>query len=442
MFRRFVVLLTIVIVIFSATAMAAQRRVIAEEFTNTMCENCPGAMVGLHDLEQQVGDRLAVIAYHHSSMGGDPFYLPEFFTRAIYYDVTGIPAVWFDGVIQRLDGSADPGNPVDYTDSYQEREGIESPVTFDLTLVTYNGATGQGTVRAEIYNETGSTVEGQLRFVAAGNDTLYDWMGYDHLYFTALQIFPDPQGATISIDPSQTHVEVQDFLLPDGWRDRDCTIVGFLQDDETKEILQGANLSQVTPVELVGFTGRATREGVLLSWSTASETENAGFRIYRATNGHEDLLTSTMIPGAGTTAVPKRYDYADRNVEPDTTCLYRLSDVSLSGVERFHSPISITIPGTWGAPSALHLEPVSPCPASSDVSIPFSLPGNTDAHIRIFDMAGRAVQSLQSAQGEAGTHAVTWDLTDSRGSRVSPGLYIVRLRAGNEEVSGRIVVVR
>jgi hypothetical protein len=431
-----VVVVLMIGLVSSPPAFAALRVVLAEEFTGTWCYYCPGAMMGLYNLEQQVGDQLAVVAYHLS----DGFTVPGCTTRQAYYSVTGIPTVWFDGVIERLGGNHT--TPIDYTAQFNQRAGIPSPLIIDLALDTYDGGTGEGTVTAMIYNEADTTVAGQVRFVATGDDTLYNWQGFDHLYFTALDIFPDAQGVTVSIDPGMTHVETQDFVIPAGWRDRACTIVAFLQNDESKEVQQAGSLGEVTPVELVSFTGRTTKDGVLLTWQTATEHDNAGFFIYRVANGATERITPTMIPGAGTTALQQRYEFTDGDVEPGSTYLYKLSDVSLSGVERFHTPVAVTVPHTWGTPSVLHLEPIRPCPAENEAQLSLSLPDDLEVRCTIYDVSGRTVRTLPTVAGTAGTFHLSWDLTNEAGARVTPGLYVVRVQAGEEKATRSVVVTR
>jgi len=442
--RLFTVLLVFTVVFMTASSHAAQRVVLAEEFTNITCENCPGAMTGLHQLKDLMGDLVAVIAYHHVNIGGDPFYFPEAWQRALYYDVTGYPVVWFDGVIERRDGNPDPGSPVDYTDSYQQRAAIPSPVTIDLFLVTYDGGTGQGTVRAQIYNETDDPVQGYLRFVAVGEDTLYNWVNFDHLYHTALQVFPDAMGVMVTINPGETVTEFQDFLIPDGWRDRQVTVVAFLQSDseDRGEVYQAANLSQVTPVELVSFTGSVGKDGVVLSWTTATELENAGFRITRIHEGNRELITETLIPGAGTSAIPHSYRFTDTDVEPGATYGYQLSDVSLDGIERNHTPVWVSIPATWGVPTVFRITALNPNPASEAVSVAYAMPEAGELRYEVFDISGHLIASDTLGEVSAGSGVVTWDLTHSAGRSVADGLYMIRLTCGENSVSSRLIVTR
>jgi hypothetical protein len=132
----------------------------------------------------------------------------------------------------------------------------------------------------------------------------------------------------------------------------------------------------------------------------------------------------------------------DETVEPGTTYLYRLSDLSLSGIERFHQPVSVTVPYTWGTPTVLHLEPVRPCPAGDDVTLSLSVPRDVDVKVSIHDIAGHIVRTLPPIKAQAGIRTATWDLADNQGRRVSPGLYIVRIQAGHEQATGRIVVAQ
>jgi len=149
-----------------------------------------------------------------------------------------------------------------------------------------------------------------------------------------------------------------------------------------------------------------------------------------------------MIPGAGTTAIPQAYEFVDTNVRAGTTYFYTLSDVSLSGVERFHSPVSVPVPITWGAPTALHLEPARPCPSNGDVRLSYTVPTDGQLSLVVYDVAGREVRGLYAGAQNAGFHSRVWDLADDTGARVAPGLYVARLTAGGLETSTRIVVTR
>jgi hypothetical protein len=54
---------------------------------------------------------------------------------------------------------------------------------------------------------------------------------------------------------------------------------------------------------------------------------------------------------------------------------------------------------------------------------------------------GQRVKTLVNEGKDAGRHEVAWDGTDSGGRRVSPGVYLCRLRAGGCEAPRKAVVV-
>jgi hypothetical protein len=59
-----------------------------------------------------------------------------------------------------------------------------------------------------------------------------------------------------------------------------------------------------------------------------------------------------------------------------------------------------------------------------------------DARVDVFDARGRLVQSILLQTGKA-----VWNLRDSNGSRVAPGVYLIRSRSADSVLSGTRVVV-
>ncbi|NIO29800.1 MAG: T9SS type A sorting domain-containing protein [Candidatus Latescibacteria bacterium] len=69
-----------------------------------------------------------------------------------------------------------------------------------------------------------------------------------------------------------------------------------------------------------------------------------------------------------------------------------------------------------------------------------SSPGVVD--LRVFDVTGRLVQVLANESKAAGEHRVTWDGRDLKGRRVSSGTYFVRLEAGGQVNTEKIVFLK
>ncbi len=98
-------------------------------------------------------------------------------------------------------------------------------------------------------------------------------------------------------------------------------------------------------------------------------------------------------------------------------------------------------PAVLSLPAEISFAAPSPNPTERGSLLKFALPREADVSLKVYDVAGREVSSLVSGRVTPGQHAVTWDLTDQAGSRVSRGLYFVRL-AVDGKVWSQTVTVR
>ena len=90
------------------------------------------------------------------------------------------------------------------------------------------------------------------------------------------------------------------------------------------------------PVTLSSFIAQAADGQVVLSWTTASEIENAGFNLFRSQSkeGPYVKVNQTLITGAGTTSERHAYIYRDSGAQPNVAYFYQIEDVSFSGVRQ------------------------------------------------------------------------------------------------------------
>ena len=89
------------------------------------------------------------------------------------------------------------------------------------------------------------------------------------------------------------------------------------------------------PVELSHFRPARDKvtDAVVITWSTQSELNNAGFFIKRSQqrDGQFQIINATMIAGAGTTSEKQFYTYEDTTAQPNVVYYYQIEDVSLDG---------------------------------------------------------------------------------------------------------------
>ena len=92
------------------------------------------------------------------------------------------------------------------------------------------------------------------------------------------------------------------------------------------------------------FTATAKSRTVILAWETKSETNNAGFNLYRAKaeNGEYIKINGSLIPAEGSPSKGASYEYSDSDVKNRTTYYYKLEDIDDNGKSTLYGPESCT----------------------------------------------------------------------------------------------------
>jgi hypothetical protein len=173
-----------------------------------------------------------------------------------------------------------------------------------------------------------------------------------------------------------------------------------------------------TPVELVSFGARGLASAVLVEWETASELDNLGFHLYRGASlaGPWQRLTSSLVPGLGSSPDGKRYSWLDSGLTNGTAYFYRLEDVDRSGRATSHGPVS-AIPGAGGGPAPTEPGEPSPSPETSPSSsttdaVAWKAYGEpTAGELRVL---GRTASSLTLELTTGGFYALTLEDGSSR----------------------------
>ncbi len=233
--KRLVFLVSVIV----AVSYSSQRVVVAEQFTATWCQYCPGAARAHYEIYHRSYDSLAVVAYHPS--GTDPFYSTEAQVRANYYNIPGYPTSWFDGVIENVGGQRFGNNYPWFRTSFDQRIGISSPLEISLDCA-YDSVADSGMVTATVENTSGSSVTGNLHFAIVENDIPFSWIGMTTLEFLMRDMLPDASGESVSIPVSDTIMRSRNFSIDATWDELNCRIVVFVQ-AASKEIYQGAEIA-------------------------------------------------------------------------------------------------------------------------------------------------------------------------------------------------------
>jgi hypothetical protein len=82
---------------------------------------------------------------------------------------------------------------------------------------------------------------------------------------------------------------------------------------------------------------------------------------------------------------------------------------------------------------------VMPNPCITSTAFTFTIPTGSAYTISLYDVAGRAVRTLEGS-APAGSESVQWNLQDDAGVVVSPGVYFYRFESADLHARGKIVV--
>ena len=95
------------------------------------------------------------------------------------------------------------------------------------------------------------------------------------------------------------------------------------------------------------------------------------------------------------------------------------------------------------APVAFALYPNTPNPFARATTIRYAIPaasGGVPVSLRIFDLSGRLVRTLDSGRRDAGVHTAHWDGADGVGHALGGGIYFCRITAGPFAATRRLVL--
>jgi len=259
-------LLSLILVL--SVSLAAQRvsrdKVVLEIATGTWCPYCPGAAMGADELIEN-GHDVAVIEYHN----GDPYANVYSNARNAYYNVSGYPTAHFDGLNPYVGGSSTQSLYGPYLSRVNQRLAIPSDFTIDVSGEHMGLSEWDITVDVEkvsTYNGTNL----RLHAVITESHIEDSWQGMDELNFVCRLMVPNQNGTAISFSGGNTIQEELQFTIDEEWDPVHCELVVFIQDNSTKEILQG------TKMALLNFPSAFDSEVATLEIGNIPETTCSG----------------------------------------------------------------------------------------------------------------------------------------------------------------------
>lgn len=198
-----------------------------------------------------------------------------------------------------------------------------------------------------------------------------------------------------------------------------------------------------TPVELSSFTATSSAEGYVdLRWTTESETDMLGYRVYRAESSQMDgsLSITPILIGATNTSSQSVYQHEDHEVEINTTYYYWLEGVNVNA-SQFFGPVSATVTGqdTPEMPTQNMLGNAYPNPFKTGTSFSVDIKDGEQGTVNIYNSQGRLVRSFEVG---AGSREIHWDGLDHNGNRCVSGVYLYKLSTQSLNETKKMLIVK
>ena len=106
----------------------------------------------------------------------------------------------------------------------------------------------------------------------------------------------------------------------------------------------------------------------------------------------------------------------------------------------------VDVPGGPGTPEQGPvrdaIEAATPNPFANGTRVSFALSAPGRVEVRVFDVRGALVRTLEDGTLEAGRYVRAWDARDGAGNPVRPGVYLLRVRIPARGDVQKLVVLR
>ncbi len=196
--------------------------------------------------------------------------------------------------------------------------------------------------------------------------------------------------------------------------------------------LHGSYHGAPLPVEMIYFQAEAINNSYIkLSWATAIEINNDGFRVERSTDA-QNWSTIGWVDGHDNSTVQHDYSYNDYNVEPNVRYYYRLKQMDNDGQYEYTDIVSeiITTQVSFGVKDFI------PNPTMNNTSLIVTSSTEQTIEVKFYDVIGQVVSSSKHELHKGGNQ-IMFSL-----EHLSAGTYTAIVSSGNEVYTKKLVITR
>lgn len=196
------------------------------------------------------------------------------------------------------------------------------------------------------------------------------------------------------------------------------------------------------PISLLSFNIISNPNANLIEWETSSEINNHGFNIYKAySKENKDVdklhffkLNQSLIPGAGSSSEPHKYQFSDMQVQDQYYYWYYLEDIEYNGIKTKHEIKKILYKKK--VLNNLKVYQNFPNPFNSETTIQFNIQKQSKVNISVYSITGKYIGSLLSNVLSEGYHKVGFNA-----SNLASGVYLFRIQAGEDSKMCKMIII-
>jgi PKD repeat protein len=230
--KKFIFLIVCFVPFASVFSQVTRDKVVVEVGTGTWCQYCPGAALGVDDLIEN-GWPVAAIENHN----GDAFTNTYSDARNSFYNVSGFPTAYFDGVSSVVGGNHTQSMYSSYLPRVQSRMNVPSEVTLGVTGTHTNLTYNINVTVTKVAEINGNNIK--LQVVLTESHIVYAWQGQSEVNYVERLMAPDQNGTTLDFSESNVLEIPLTFTLQPGWNLSQMELVAFVQTNSNKEIHNG-----------------------------------------------------------------------------------------------------------------------------------------------------------------------------------------------------------
>ncbi len=201
---------------------------------------------------------------------------------------------------------------------------------------------------------------------------------------------------------------------------------------------EGQSSMGALPVELTNFTASENSHCIQLNWTTATEIDNYGFEVERASPSsvtNKTLIWSKcgFIEGHGNSNSQKEYSFIDEPVFLGNY-QYRLKQIDTDGSFIYSKIIEVEF---GKIPTEYVLKQNYPTPFNPTTVISYAIPTNSFVSVKVYDLLGNLIATLVNCNQEAGIYMVSFTA-----NKLSNGIYFYRISVNDFLATKKMLLIK